>query len=345
MKIVLITDAWLPQINGVVTTLVELVREVEKAGHTVRVIHPGLFQTRPCPGYEGIDLTVRPAKPLAAMLDGEVFDAIHLATEGPLGWAARGYCVRRNLPFTTAFHTRFPEMLKASLHIPLWIGYAIFRHFHRKSSAVMVPTAGVLQLLEQKKFRNLRRWTHGVDMQLFPYSSEPQRSATLGDLPRPVSLFVGRLSAEKNIQAFLELDIPGTKVVCGVGPLAQRLHASYPHTVWLGVLPRDILASVYRAADIFVMCSKTETFGLVALEAMSCGTPVAAFPVDGPQEVLGVPVRGGALNSDLQAAWQQALKVPRESARARALDFSWEKAATQFLSHLTPVVTKMSSTK
>jgi glycosyltransferase involved in cell wall biosynthesis len=309
------------------------------------VIHPELFTTRPCPGYEGIDLAVRPAKPLAALLEGASFDAIHLATEGPLGWAARGYCLRKGLPFTTAFHTRFPEMLKAALHIPLWIGYAIFRHFHRKSSGVMVPTAGVMQLLDQKKFCNLRPWTHGVDIDLFPYSDQPQQSALLGELPRPVSLFVGRLSAEKNIQAFLDLDIPGTKVVCGVGPLGQSLHARYPDAVWLGVLPREQLASVYRAADVFVMCSKTETFGLVALEAMASGTPVAAFPVDGPQEVLGSPAQGGALHTDLSLAWHQALQVPRENARARALDFSWEKAASQFLSHLVPVVTKMSSKK
>lgn len=339
MKIALITDAWQPQVNGVVTTLVELVREVCAAGHEVEVIHPGLFRTRPCPGYAGIDLAVRPRKELARRLDALAPQAVHIATEGPLGWAARGYCLKHGLAFTTAFHTRFPEILQAALRIPLSWGYALFRHFHRPSSGVLVPTQGVLRLLEQRGFRNLRPWTHGVDLRLFPYHDEVRAPVGLGELARPVSLCVGRVSYEKNIEAFLKLDVPGTKVVCGVGPLEAELKKRYPDVRWLGVLPRERLAQVYAAANVFVMPSRSETFGLVMLEAMACGTPVAAYPVDGPLEVLGQHegrARGGVLDDDLTQAWYRALAVPRHEARERAMRFSWEQASCQFLAHLVP---------
>ena len=336
MKLALITDAWQPQVNGVVTTLVELVRELEGLGHVVDVIHPGLFKTRPCPGYAGIDLAVRPGKALAQMLDAGAHDAIHLATEGPLGWAARSYCRKRKLAFTTAYHTRFPEILQAALKVPLWLGYALFRHFHKPSSGVMVPTPSVLRMLDGQGFRKLRSWTHGVDVQLFPYQEEPRVYAPLGRLARPVSLFVGRVSYEKNIDAFLKMDVPGTKIVCGVGPLEADLKARYPHVRWLGVLPRDELAKVYAAADVFVMPSRSETFGLVMLEAMACGTPVAAYPVEGPTEVVGTPPQGGVLQEDLTQAWYGALSVPRHEARARALHFGLAYSALLFAGHLVP---------
>lgn len=340
MKLALITDAWQPQVNGVVTTLVELVREMEQLGHNVVVIHPGLFTTRPCPGYDGIDLAVRPAKRLRQILQEAAPDAIHVATEGPLGWAARSYCKKHKLAFTTAFHTRFPEILKAALRVPLWMGYALFRHFHSASSGVLVPTPSVQRMLDARGFRNLRTWTHGVDMQLFTYVDQPQRFEALGRLARPVSLFVGRVSYEKNIDAFLKLDVPGTKVVCGVGPLEESLKAQYPQVRWLGLLPRDELAKVYAAADVFVMPSRSETFGLVMLEAMACGTPVAAYPVEGPLEVVGTPAKGGVLSEDLAAAWYKALAIPRHEARARALDFSWAHASRLFISHLVPATAK-----
>ena len=334
MKLVLVTDAWQPQVNGVVTTLVELVRELRDQGHTVEVIHPGLFKTRPCPGYAGIDLAVRPAKALVQMLQAARPDAIHLATEGPLGWAARSYCLRHKLAFTTAYHTRFPELLQAAIKVPLWLGYAVFRHFHKPSSGVLVPTQGVMRLLDKQRFKNLRSWTHGVDMELFTYQPTRQLYEPLGTLARPVSLFVGRVSYEKNIDAFLDMDVPGSKIVCGVGPLEAKLRARYPQVKWLGVLPRDELAKVYGAADVFVMPSRSETFGLVMLEAMASGTPVAAYTVDGPTEVVGVPAHGGALDADLTAAWYQALAVPRHEARGRALQFSWANASRLFLGHL-----------
>jgi len=339
MRIALITDAWQPQVNGVVTTLVELVREVQAAGHEVEVLHPGLFRTRPCPGYAGIDLAVRPRQELGRRLDALAPHAIHIATEGPLGWAARAYCLKHGLAFTTAFHTRFPEILQAALRVPLSWGYALFRHFHRPSSGVLVPTQGVLRLLEGRGFRNLRAWTHGVDLRLFPYQEEVRSCAGLGELARPVSLFVGRVSYEKNIEAFLRLDIPGTKIVCGVGPLEATLKAQHPRVHWLGILPREQLAQVYGAADVFVMPSRAETFGLVMLEAMACGTPVAAYPVDGPLEVLGQHdgrIEGGVLDEDLACAWYRALAITRQAARRRAMQFSWEQASRQFLAHLVP---------
>jgi len=337
MKLALITDAWQPQVNGVVTTLVELVREVQALGHGVTVLHPGLYRTRPCPGYAGIDLAVRPFAALARQLDELDPDAIHIATEGPMGWAARRYCIQRKLRFTTAFHTRFPEILKAALKVPLWLGYALFRHFHRPSSGVMVPTQSVLRMLDGRGFRNLRGWTHGVDMALFQYRETPEVYRPLSNLAHPVALFVGRISYEKNIEAFLELDIPGTKVVCGVGPLEDRLKERYPHARWLGVLPRDELAKVYAAADLFVIPSRSETFGLVMLEAMACGTPVAAFPVEGPLEVIGAPPKGGVLDADLRSACFGALAQRRSDARNRALEFSWAYASQLFIGHLVPV--------
>lgn len=340
MKIALITDAWRPQINGVVTTLVELVAQLRDAGHTVEVIHPGLFRTRPCPGYAGIDLAVRPYAGVKQRLDAFVPEAIHIATEGPLGWAARRYCLRRQWPFTTAYHTRFPEILKAALRVPLWLGYALFRHFHRPSSGVMVPTQGVMRLLDGKGFRKLRTWTHGVDTQLFEFSPQARNHDLLSGLKRPIALYVGRVSYEKNIDAFLDMPWHGSKVVCGVGPLEGELKSRYDGVRWLGVLSRDVLAGVYAAADVFTFPSRHETFGLVMLEAMACGTPVAAYPVDGPLEVLPehdqppFKRRGGVLADDLAQASLEALHVPRAQARLQALDFSWEEATRLFENNL-----------
>ncbi len=343
MKIALITDAWRPQINGVVTTLVELVDQLSAQGHLVEVFHPGLFRTRPCPGYAGIDLAVRPFAQLQKQLQAFQPQAIHIATEGPLGWAARKYCLRHELPFTTAFHTRFPEILKAALRVPLWLGYALFRHFHRPSAGVMVPTQGVMRLLDGKGFKNLRSWTHGVDMRLFKYAEQVQHHPSLADLPRPIALYVGRVSYEKNIESFLAMPWHGSKVVCGVGPLEAQLKARFHDVRWLGVLPRDELAEVYASADVFTFPSRNETFGLVMLEAMACGTPVAAYPVDGPLEVLRPDEayphvrKGGVLDDDLAQASLKALHIPRAQARSQALTFSWDEATRLFEHHLAPI--------
>ena len=342
MKIALITDAWRPQVNGVVTTLVELVDHLEAAGHEVLVVHPGMFDTRPCPGYSEIRLARRPGRALELLLQSFEPQAIHLATEGPLGWAARRYCVRYRLAFTTAFHTRFPEILKAAARVPLTLGYALFRWFHSRSHGVMVPTLAVRNLLQARRFSRLLSWTHGVDDELFEYRSLVQEHPQFLGLKRPIALYVGRISYEKNIQAFIDMPWHGSKVICGVGPLENALRRESADTLWLGLVSRPELARLYAASDVFVFPSRHETFGLVMLEAMACGTPVAAFPVDGPWEVLGVEgedpttAKGGILSEDLAVAAQRALRVPRSEARTQSEQFSWAEATRQFVEHLVP---------
>jgi glycosyltransferase involved in cell wall biosynthesis len=330
MKLALITDAWLPQVNGVVTTLLELQEGLWSRGHEVLVIEPSAFRRFACPGYREIELAWRPARQVAQTLEAAQPDAIHIATEGPLGSAARAYCLRHGLAFTTAFHTRFPDILAKALHIPERWGYAWFRRFHAPSSGVMVPTDGMLRILRQHRFANLRPWSHGVDLRLF----RPVDGIDLG-LPRPVFLYVGRVSYEKNLEAFLRLDLPGTKLVHGVGPLLDGLRRKYPDVQWRGVVPRSELVRIYSGADVFVFPSHSETFGLVMLEAMACGTPVAAFPVPGPLDVVG-DSDGGVLDEDLRRAALQALEIPRSRARAQALRFDWAPVCDQFVAHLVP---------
>jgi len=340
MRIALVTDTWTPQVNGVVTTLVALVDQLRAKGHEVEVIQPYQFKTRSCPGYKGIDLAMSPYKLLASRMDALKFDCIHLATEGPLGWAARRYCLKRKLTFTTAFHTRFPELLRAALKLPLFLGYALFRHFHKPSKAVMVPTQGVLELLSARGFKHVVPWTHGVDTDLFAYHACPLDLSEFADLPRPIALCVGRVSYEKNTEAFLQMPWRGSKVICGEGPLEAGLKLRYPHARWMGVVPRDKLAQIYAAADVFVMPSKHETFGLVLLEAMACGTAVAAYPVDGPLEVMRAKIfethltLGGRLHEDLSMAAHQALHLARSDARAQALTYSWGETADLFIQNL-----------
>jgi glycosyltransferase involved in cell wall biosynthesis len=330
MRLLIVTDAWHPQVNGVVTTLVELVDGLRARGHEVQLVEPSAFRRFPCPGYREIELAWRPARGVREAIDAGAWDAIHIATEGPLGSAARAHCRRRELAFTTAFHTRFPELLARALRLPERWGYAWFRRFHAPSAGVLVPSAGTHDILTRHRFANLRRWSHGVDLQLF----RPVPGADLG-LPRPVFLYVGRVSYEKNLEAFLALDLPGSKVVYGVGPLLGALQRRHPQVHWRGVVPRADLVQVYSAADVFVLPSRSETFGLVMLEAMACGTPVAAYPVAGPLDVVGRS-GGGVLDDDLRAAALAALDLPRERARERALQFDWEPVCDQFLAHLVP---------
>lgn len=328
-RLALVSDAWLPQVNGVVTTLIELIDRLrERHGFEIELIEPSAFRTFACPGYREIALAWRPARRVSERLDAFAPDAIHIATEGPLGSAARRWCLEHGMRFTTAFHTRFPDILARALHLPERIGYAWFRRFHAPSAAVMVPTPGMLAILRGHGFANLVPWSHGVDLSMFA----PVPGADLG-LPRPVWLYVGRVSYEKNLESFLSLDLPGSKVVYGVGPLLDRLRNRYPNVHWRGVVPRDRLPAIYSAADAFVFPSTSETFGLVMLEAMACGTPVAAYPVPGPLDVVGGS-DAGALHGDLRLAALAALSIPRDRPRARAMEFDWDEAATQFAGHL-----------
>jgi glycosyltransferase involved in cell wall biosynthesis len=334
MRIALVTDAWLPQVNGVVTTLLELHRGLLADGHEVVVIEPSTFKRFPCPGYREIELAWRPRKRVARMLDDAQADAIHIATEGPMGAAARAHCLKRGLKFTTAFHTRFPEILAKALRIPERWGYAWFRRFHSKSSGIMVPSSGMYAILKSYNFAPLKPWSHAVDLSLF----KPVPGADLG-LPRPVMLYVGRVSYEKNLEAFLSLDLPGSKVVYGEGPVKEKLQREFPDVHWRGVMPRSELARIYGAADVFVFPGRSETFGLVMLEAMACGTPVAAYPVPGPLDVVAPRFDGsdgGALHDDLRTAVAQALAIPRSQPLQRALQFDWTPVCREFISHLVP---------
>lgn len=331
MKIAIVTDAWTPQVNGVVTVLRDLLDRLQAAGHGVMLVEPSSFRAVRCPGYGEIRLAWRPAAQVASMLDAAAPDAVHIATEGPLGGAARAHCLARGWPFTTAFHTRFPDYLREMTRLPAAWGYAWLRRFHAPSDGVMVPSAGMRRRLERHGFTKLRRWSHGIDLARF----RPIDGADLG-LPRPVFLYVGRVSTEKNLAAFVGLDLPGSKVVCGSGPLLDRMRREHPQVHWKGGVAREALPAIYAAADAFVFPSRTETFGLAMLEALACGTPVAAYPVDGPLDVVGES-DGGVLDTDLHRAALAALAVPRARARARALAFDRDRVCRRFLAHLAPI--------
>ncbi|SAK54852.1 group 1 glycosyl transferase [Caballeronia catudaia] len=328
MKIMIVTDAWEPQVNGVVRTLTQTTKELTALGHRVELLTPLEFRTIPCPTYPEIRLSLLPARRVAERIDAFGPDALHIATEGPLGLAARSYALRHKLPFTTAYHTRFPEYVKARFGIPLALTYRFLHWFHKGSQAVMAPTPVVKSDLEQYGFTNVVLWTRGVDLDIF----HPMESKVL-NTARPIFLYVGRVAVEKNVEAFLKLDLPGSKWVAGEGPALAELKSRYTNVNYLGVLSQTELAKVYAAADVFVFPSKTDTFGLVLLEAMACGTPVAAYPVTGPIDVLGTD-GPGALDADLREACLEALKIERADARAWAERFSWRAASEQFASHL-----------
>ena len=331
IKIMIVTDAWEPQVNGVVRTLKQTMHELKKMGHVIEMITPLEFKTIPCPTYPDISLSLFPGKKVRQKMESFSPDAIHIATEGPLGIAARAYAIKHRLPFTTAYHTRFPEYVKARTGIPLAVTYKFLRWFHDPSLAVMAPTDVVVKDLESYGFTNVVLWTRGVDLEIF----KMQESKEI-DTAHPIFLYVGRVAVEKNIEAFLELKLPGSKWVVGDGPALAGLKAKYPEVNYLGVLQQEKLAKVYAAADVFVFPSKTDTFGLVLLEAMACGLPVAAYPVTGPIDVIG-DSKAGAMNNDLREACLEALTIPREVARAHAEKFSWQAASEQFANHLRPV--------
>jgi glycosyltransferase involved in cell wall biosynthesis len=328
MHLLLVTDAWAPQVNGVVRTLQTLTGELRGLGHAVTVLSPERFRTAPCPSYPEIRLALTTPGAVARIVRQAGATAVHIATEGPLGVLARRHCVRHGIGFTTSLHTRFPEYVHARWRVPVGWSYGFMRRFHAAAARTMVATASVQAELEARGFRNIVRWSRGVDLELFR-----PRDKGLLDLPRPVSLFVGRVAIEKNIEAFLALRMPGTKVVVGDGPQRAALQARYPQVRFLGVKTGEDLARHFAAADVFVFPSRTDTFGLVLLEALACGVPVAAYPVPGPLDVLGGS-DAGCLDEDLGRAVQRALAIPPQRCRSAAERFSWANSAAQFLRHL-----------
>ncbi|APV50082.1 alpha-mannosyltransferase [Betaproteobacteria bacterium GR16-43] len=330
MRIQLVTDAWSPQVNGVVMTLNNTIAWLRRWGHEVDILSPEGFRTIPMPTYPEIPLAVMPGREVARRIRAFAPDAIHIATEGPLGFAARAHCLKENLAFTTAYHTCFPEYVKPRFGVPLSFTYAWMRRFHAPSSAVLVATPAIRELLEARGFGNVVDWGRGVDLELF--TPGPTRYA---EYPRPLFICVGRVAVEKNLPAFLSLDLPGTKMIVGDGPQRAELERRFPDAVFVGAKRGEELAEFYRRADVFVFPSRTDTFGLVLVEAMASGVPVAAYPVRGPIDVIKDP-SAGVLDLDLGVAALQALTLDRGKVRRYAESFSWEKASRQFVSSLVP---------
>ncbi len=330
LRILIVTDAWAPQVNGVVVTLTHTIAGLRQQGHEVELITPEGFRTVPLPSYPDIPLSLFPRRKVARRIEAFEPDAVHIATEGPLGLAARSHCVRTQRLFTTAYHTQFPEYVHARCRLPVGLTYAWLRRFHGPAAAVMCPTPAIVDRLRARGFTNVVHWSRGVDTALF----RPPAERTAQDA-RPIFACVGRVAIEKNIEAFLRLDLPGTKWVIGEGPARPALERTFPDVLFSGVKPRRELVRYYQEADVFVFPSRTDTFGLVMIEAMACGTPVAAFPVPGPLDVVTDPA-AGVLSEDLRSAALAALALDRAAVRRFALNFSWDTATSQFLNNLTP---------
>jgi glycosyltransferase involved in cell wall biosynthesis len=332
LRVLIVTDAWEPQVNGVVRTLQQLGTELGKMGHQVRYVTPLDFKTIPAPTYPEIRLALWPLRWMAKVVREFAPCAIHIATEGPLGLAARNYCVRKGLPFSTSFHTRFPEYINARFGTPVAWGYRFLRWFHGPATTMMVATRSLQEEMVERAFPSTAIWSRGVDTDLYKPRPDLKASNFL-NLPRPLWLYVGRVAVEKNIESFLKLDLPGTKLVVGGGPQLESLRQKYSDVQFVGPKFGEELAEHYAASDCFVFPSKTDTFGLVTLEALASGTPVAAYPVQGPKDVIGdAPV--GCLRDDLRSAALTAVKISPDRARAFALGYSWEACTNQFISNL-----------
>lgn len=331
MKVLVATDAWHPQVNGVVRTLGSLARAASKLGTAIEFLSPDGFPSFQLPTYPGLRLAIPSRRGVAERIDAANPDAIHIATEGPIGFAVRAYCRRNRRPFTTSYTTRFPEYISARMPIPQELVYSILRWFHGGATVTMVATPSLMSELSQRGFAHLGMWTRGVDVDLF----RPDRAFDLG-MPRPIFMTVGRVAVEKNLEAFLSLDLPGSKVVIGSGPAEAKLKNEFPEAKFLGPLENGTLAAHLAAADVFVFPSRTDTFGIVQLEALASGVPIAAFPVTGPKDVVGnLPI--GVLDEDLRHACLEALRLSRDACRKFALDCSWENSARQFLGHMRKV--------
>ena len=330
MKIIIVTDAWYPQVNGVVRTLDETSKQLKKLGHEVKLITPEVFLTMPCPTYPEIRLSLFPGAKVSSMIREFNPDCLHIATEGPLGLAARGYASRNGLAFTSAYHTRFPEYVHARTKIPLKITYSFLRWFHSRSELVMVPTEEVKKDLIKYKIGNPKIWSRGVDLEIF----KPKKGRRKNK--KPILLNVGRVSVEKNLEEFLKIDLPYEKWIVGDGPAFKELKKKYPKVIFYGAKNKEELEYYYNKADVFVFPSKTDTFGLVLLEAMACGLPVAAFPVSGPLDVIGNS-NAGILNPNLKEACKKALLIPRKLPREYAKTFSWEATSKTFETYLVSI--------
>jgi glycosyltransferase involved in cell wall biosynthesis len=336
-RILIVSDAWHPQVNGVVRTLTSVVRELRRFGDEVEVIGPDRFVSVPMPGYREIRLAVAPGRGLARLVDAFAPEAVHVSTEGPLGWAMRALCRRRGWPFTTSFHTRFPEYLHARTRVPVGWSWAMLRRFHEAGRGTFAATPSLARDLEARGFTRVVAWSRGVDLDRFgPDTASRAEAEPWENLPRPIFLHAGRLAVEKNIAAFLSLDLPGSKVVVGDGPQRAALMRRFPAAHFTGWRENGALARAYARADVFVFPSRTDTFGLVLLEALASGTPVAAFPVTGPVDVIG-PAPVGALDEDLRAACLRALAVDRTLCRPHAAAWSWEACARRFRDSLVPL--------
>lgn len=331
MRVLVATDAWHPQVNGVVRSIEALRHEAELLGSEVLTTTPDGWPSMRMPTYPDIRLALVTASRLGPRIEAERPDHVHIATEGPIGLAARRHCLRAGRIFTTSYHTHFPDYLAARVPVPRAWSYAWLRRFHNAGRGVMVSTPTVAEELTRRGFARVMRWSRGVDHTLF----RPRDTSVL-DLPRPIFLSVGRIAVEKNVEAFLSLDLPGTKVVVGDGPARGELEARYPAVRFLGTRTGEALAATYSSADVFVFPSRTDTFGIVMLEALASGLPVAAYPVPGPRDVIGGS-DAGVLDEDLGAACRAALAIPRERARAFSLDYTWSASARQFLANVVRV--------
>lgn len=327
-RILMVTDAWRPQVNGVVHTLERLTENLAGYGVEVDFLTPNRFRTLPMPTYPDIRLALTTPGKVGRLIAESAADHIHLVTEGPLGWMARRYCLARGLPFTTSYHTRFPEYVTARLPVPEDWTYGWLRSFHNAGQGTMVATPSLADDLASRGFTRLQPWTRGVNIEHF----RPERKTTL-DFPRPIFLSVGRVAVEKNLPAFLDLDLPGSKLVVGEGPELARLRARYPQAHFLGHRPNDELAEIYASADVFVFPSRTDTFGNVIVEALASGTPVAGYPVTGPIDIVGDGV-GGVVDEDLKRAALAALDISRDAARERALRYTWNACTEMFLDNI-----------
>ncbi len=342
MRIALATDAWAPQVNGVVRTLTTTVARLRARGHDVATITPDLFRTVACPSYPEIRLAIGCGAAVARRLDALDADAVHIATEGPIGWAARRWCRRAGRPFTTSFHTRFPDYVAMRTGLPAAWFWPVLRRFHGPATRIFVATPSLAAELAARGLPQTHGWSRGVDLELFAPDTAPL--AAIAALPRPLQLYVGRVAVEKNLAAFLDTDVAGSKIVVGDGPAQADLRARYPEACFLGALHGRDLAAAYAAADVFVFPSHTDTFGLVNIEALASGVPVAAFPTRGPIDIIGPDGCGtfggheriGALDDDLSSAIATALTGSRAACAAEGRRYSWDRCTDQFVAGLAP---------